>query len=184
MGVHASTTFLAAGQSANRRTQIRNFITQRPRVNVVTTGDPRIGPSDAAVEFVEFSDFFCPSCQRAAKMNAIILANHRQDALFVFKHFPLDTACNETIGRMVHPGACRVAAASECAHLQGKFWPFHDLVFEKGHDYNLDRLEDDIRAIGADVAADHTCMGTGEGMRAVKADIAEAGKIGVRQTPT
>lgn len=184
VGVHAATTFIAAGKSANRRTQIRNFVTQQRRVSVATTGDPTIGPPGAPVEFVEFSDFFCPSCQKAAKMNAIILANHRKDALFVFKHFPLDTACNETIGRMVHPGACRVAAASECAHLQGKFWPFHDLVFEKGHDYNLDRLEDDIRAIGADVAAYRTCMETGEGMRAVKEDIAEAGKINVRQTPT
>ena len=184
VGLHTATTFVAAGQSANRRTQIRNFIAQQPRVSVATTGDPKIGPPGAPVEFVEFSDFFCPSCQRASQMNTIILANHRQDALFVFKHFPLDTACNDTIGRMVHPGACRVAAASECAHLQGKFWPFHDLVFEKGHDYNLDRLEDDISAIGADVAAFRTCMETGQGMQAVKADIAEAGKIGVQSTPT
>ena len=57
-------------------------------------------------------------------------------------------------------------------------------MFEKGRDYNLDRIEDDIRAIGADVAVFRTCMETGEGMRAVKEDIAEASKIKVQSTPT
>ena len=181
---HLSTTFAARGSLASQRKQIQDFIAQQPRVRVETGGDPSDGPAGAPLELVEFSDFFCPSCQHASKMNAIVLATHRRDLRFVFKHYPLDTACNNKIHRMVHPGACRVAAASECAHLQGKFWPFHDVVFAKGHDYNLNQLEGDARRLGMDPTAFEACMASGQGMEAVTRDIEEAAKVNVQSTPT
>lgn len=184
VGVHAATTFVSRGSTAQVRQQIRNFVANQPRSRIETAGDPAIGPPGAPLELIEFSDFFCPACQRASKLNTVIIANHRQDARFVFKHYPLDTACNDRIGRMVHPGACRIAAASECAHLQGKFWPFHDRVFEAGRDYNLANLEGDVERLGMEVAAFRSCLESGQGMEAVRRDIAQAGTAGVQSTPT
>ena len=183
-GVHAATTFVTRSSPAQIRQQIRGFVANQSRVRVEVAGDPAIGPADAPLQLVEFSDFFCPACQRASKLNTVILASHRQDVRFIFKHYPLDTACNGKISRMVHPGACRVAAASECAHLQGKFWPFHDVVFAEGHRYNLNQLEGDVRRLGMDPAAFEACMASGQGMEAVKRDIEEAVKINVQSTPT
>jgi len=183
-GVHASTTFVSRGSAAQIRQQIRGFVATQTRVRVEMAGDPAIGPLDAPLQLVEFSDFFCPACQRASKLNTVILANHRQDVRFVFKHYPLDTACNDRIGRMVHAGACRLAAASECAHAQGKFWPFHDLVFELGRGYDLANLEGDAGRIGLDVAAFRTCLDSGQGMEAVRRDIEQAAAFGVQSTPT
>ncbi|MBI2104347.1 MAG: thioredoxin domain-containing protein [Candidatus Omnitrophica bacterium] len=181
---HLGTTYAAHGSLAGSRKQIQDFIAHQPRVRVETAGDPSVGPAGAPLELAEFSDFFCPSCQRAFQMNAIVLATHRRDLRFIFKHYPLDTACNGKISRMVHPGACRVAAASECAHLQGKFWPFHDVVFAEGHRYNLNRLESDVRRLGMDPTAFEACMASGQGMEAVKRDIEEAAKLNVQSTPT
>jgi len=183
-GVHAATLFVSRGTLGSMQRQLREFITKQPRVSVEVTGDPMLGTAGASLQIVEFSDFFCPACQRASKLNRIIMSNHRRDAVFVFKHYPLDMSCNAQISRMVHPGACQVAAASECVHLQGKFWPFHDLVFEGGPKYNAANLEGDVRRLGIDVAQFNACMSSGDGMAAVQRDIAEAGKAGVTSTPT
>ena len=183
-GVAASTTFVSRGSLGSVRKQMREFVSKQPRVSVEVTNDPTLGPSHAPLQIIEFSDFLCPACQRASKMNTIIVASHRRDAAFIFKHFPLDSSCNEKISRMVHPGACRVAAASECVHLQGKFWPFHDLIFEQGQPYNVVNLEGDVERLGVDMSQFRACMESGQGLEAVKRDIAEAGKIGVVSTPT
>jgi protein-disulfide isomerase len=77
-----------------------------------------------------------------------------------------------------------VAAAAECAHSQGRFWGFHDLIFERGGIYNIGHLERDAERLGLDMARFRACLQSGEGMEAVKRDIAEAVKIGVPSTPT
>ena len=184
LGVHAATLFVSQGAFGSLRKQMREFISKQPRVNVETAGDPTIGPANAPVRIIEFSDLLCPACQRASKLNQIILANHRRDLQFVFKHFPLDPTCNEKVTRMVHPGACQVAAASECVHLQGQFWRFHDLVFEKAQPYNAANLDGDLTRLGVDMPRFRACMDGRQGTEAVKRDIAEAGKIGVLSTPT
>ena len=186
MGLHVSTVFVSRGTLANARQQIKSFLIRQPRVAVESSGDPSTGPADAPLKLVEFSDFLCPACQRASKVNTIILANHRHDANFTFKNYPLDNTCNEYVSRAVHPGACQVAAAGECAYRQGKekFWSFHDLVFEKGHDYPLDNINGDMERIGVDLAAFRACMDGGQGMEAVKRDIAEGKKLGIQSTPT
>jgi len=184
VGLEAATTFLMQGIGGTNRQQIREFLSKQPRATIDVTGDPALGSPHAPLRIIEFSDFFCPACQRASKLNTIILASHRHDAVFVFKHFPLDTSCNSSIGRMVHAGACTVAAASECAHEQGKFWPFHDLVFEQGRAYQVAGLEADARRLGLDVATFKACLDSGRGMEAVKRDIADAAQWKVSSTPT
>ncbi len=184
VGLEAATLFVSQGSSATMRTQLREFISKQHPAHVDVSGDPMIGSPQAPLQIVEFSDFLCPACQRASKLNTIILASHRHDAAFIFKHYPLDMSCNNAIQRSVHAGACTVAAASECAHQQGKFWPFHDLVFEHGHDYQVAGIEEDVRRLGVDVAAFRACMESGQGMEAVKRDIAEGVKQGVSSTPT
>ena len=47
-----------------------------------------------------------------------------------FRHFPLDRACNPKIATPVHEAACLAAVAAECAGEQGKFWQYHNLLFD------------------------------------------------------
>ena len=187
--LHATSLFLVQGPAGSLKKQLQEFIQRQPRMNPDLTDQPALGPENAPIVLVEFSDFFCPSCQRAFQMNQIILPNHRQDVRFLFKHYPLDTTCNEKLPRAVHPGACQAAAAAECAYRQGRFWPVHDLMFQRAlaspqHQYTLATLDADMATLGLDVPRFRACMDSGEGMEAVKRDIADGQKLGVTSTPT
>ncbi len=97
-------------------------------VQLDTTGLPRLGPVDAPVVIVEFSDFECPFCSRfASEMHQVHLA-YPEDVVIYFSHFPLDASCNPASGTM-HPSACLGARATVCAQAQNKFWEMHDAVF-------------------------------------------------------
>jgi len=184
VGLHVATVFVAQGDRAVLRKQLHDFVANQPQVSVDTASDPAVGPVNAPLQLVEFSDLFCPVCQRASKFNTIMLAAHRDAIHFVFKHFPLDMNCNDTVTRSVHPGACLAAAATECAHQQGKFWPFHDRIFEKGHDYDPTNLSRDAVQLGLNTTQFERCMSSGAGMEAVKQDIAEGKRLGITSTPT
>lgn len=181
---HAAISFTAQGDRANMQKQMAQYIKNQRPASVATAGDPVLGSPDGSIQLVEFSDFLCPVCQRASKFNPILLAGRRRQAMFVFKHFPLDQACNAAVQRTLHPGACQIAAATECAHEQGKFWVFHDRVFRKGPGYKPAELDADARDLGLDTAAFRACMDSGRGMEAVKRDIEEAKRLQITSTPT
>ena len=185
VGTHAATSFIILGPAGALRKQLQEYVARQPaRGLVALDNDPMHGSPNAPIQMVEFSDFLCPACQRASKLDPIMLAGHRHDIALVFKNYPLDSSCNSAIHNNVHPGACRLAAAGECAHQQGKFWPFHDLVFVKGHEYKLDGLDHDVQQLGLDLTRFHACLESGQGLDAVKRDIEEAQKWQVTSTPT
>lgn len=79
------------------------------------------GAKNGKVTIVEFSDFECPYCIRAYPTIRQILSEYKNDVSLYYKHFPLV---------QIHPNAQKTAEASLCAGDQGKFWEFHDKVFE------------------------------------------------------
>ncbi|HEX7239027.1 MAG TPA: thioredoxin domain-containing protein [Longimicrobiaceae bacterium] len=79
----------------------------------------RIGPANAPLTVVAFSDFQCPFCGVLAKNLAELRRKHPGDVAVVFRHYPLGN----------HPHAVAAARASDCAAEQGRFEAFHDSVF-------------------------------------------------------
>ncbi len=182
--VHAAASYVLYGPPGSLRKQMTQFVERQPRHSVETSSDPHLGAPHGAMQMVEFSDFFCPSCQRASKLTPVLLSGHGDALTVIFKNFPLDQECNGSVSRTVHPQACRVAAAGECANEQGKFWPFHDLVFHETPPYAVTKLDSDVARIGLDVAAFRQCMDSGRGMEAVKRDVEQGMKLGIASTPT
>jgi protein-disulfide isomerase len=88
-----------------------------PQIPVGTS--PVRGPAEAWITVVEFSDFQCPYCATAQSTLATVLPEYGTDVRVVFKNYPLS----------FHSHARTIAIAAECAHAQGRFWQFHDLVF-------------------------------------------------------
>jgi len=87
--------------------------------------DHSLGDPHARVTVVEYADFECPSCKLAAPTLPLLLERYPNQIRFVFRHFPLEEA---------HPHALLAAEASEAAAAQGRFWAFHDVLFERqGH---------------------------------------------------
>lgn len=194
MAVGVGAAGVAAGQGVEQgftrgmleavRRQLTYYVQHEPRLTVDTASAPRRGAAGGAIQLVEFSDFLCSGCQQAAQFNAILLAGRRREVALFFKHFPLDAECNTTIRQTVHPGACRIAAATACAQEQGKFWEFHDLAFHRGPAYQAARLEIDAARLGLDLAAFRDCLASGRGLAVVKRDIADAERLQITSTPT
>ncbi len=94
------------------------------RVTVDPGRLPPIGDRDAQVVIVEFSDFECPFCRKYFIDTLPQLKKDYIDTgkvVIYYRHFPLD----------FHPLAKPFAQASECANEQGKFWEFHDKIFQE-----------------------------------------------------
>jgi len=89
------------------------------QLNVDNT--PMIGAANAKVTIVEFSDFQCPYCIRAYPTVEQVLKDYKNDVKFYFKQFPLT---------QLHPFAQKAAEASLCAADQGKFWEWHNKIFD------------------------------------------------------
>lgn len=94
---------------------------QAPVEVTITKTDHVLGASNAKVTIVEFSDFQCPFCGRFYPSVKQALSEYKDKIKFVYRHFPLES---------IHPNARPAAEASECAAEQGKFWEFHDKMFE------------------------------------------------------
>ena len=97
----------------------------------VLPSDPVIGPKDAPVSLVVFSDFLCPTCEMFATNFEHLLAYNNGKLNIVFKYFPLSTNCNPIAINDLHPLGCNAARAAHAAQQQGKFWEYHDLMFQE-----------------------------------------------------
>jgi predicted DsbA family dithiol-disulfide isomerase/uncharacterized membrane protein len=139
------------------------------------------GAPDAPVTIVEFSDFFCAHCARAYRDLKRVLARSPNDVRLVFHHFPLDTQCNPTIKQQVHAEACAAAVAAECAGREGKFWEYHDYLFEHGAALGHVAI---AAKLGLDVARFRECLGRDQAREAVEQDVNEGTRLGVESTPT
>lgn len=86
----------------------------------VSPETPVMGDPSAPVTIIEFSDFECPFCTRAADTVAQIREAYPDQVKIYFKQFPLVN---------IHPNAFKAAEASLCAAEQGKFEDYHDKLF-------------------------------------------------------
>jgi protein-disulfide isomerase/uncharacterized membrane protein len=156
---------------------------EQPIANLSAPDCPRQGPTDAAIAIVEFSDFQCPFCEQAFRdLREIRRAN--PDVSLTFRHFPLDATCNSHVVRSLHPDACLAACAAECANRQGRFWEYHDALFENHDSLERESLFRYARETRLDLAAFRTCLDDPTTRARVGADIAAARQVGVESTPT
>ena len=82
---------------------------------------PSTGVANPKVTIVEFSDFECPFCVRAYPTVEQVLKEYNDDVAFYFRQFPLT---------QIHKFAQKAAEASLCAADQGKFWEWHNKIFD------------------------------------------------------
>jgi protein-disulfide isomerase len=144
------------------------------RVTVSTTGAPARGGANAPVTIVEFSDFHCPFCKRVLPTLKALEERYGDKVRLVFRDLPLD---------QLHPGARKAHEAARCAHEQGKFWAYHDVLFENAPRSSADDLRGFARDVGLDVSKFDACVTSGRHREAVQKDIEEATRLGVNGTP-
>ena len=86
--------------------------------------DYRKGSDDAKVKIVEFADFQCPACATASQALRQMATEFGDQILVVFKNYPLDSSCNASMEKPMHPYSCKAATLARCAGSYGKFWDY------------------------------------------------------------
>ncbi|MBE3067032.1 MAG: DsbA family protein [Chloroflexi bacterium] len=149
--------------------------TEVQRVNVSTDGDPSIGPEDAPVTIVEFSDYQCPYCASWYQQTFDrLIANYPGQIRFVYRDLPLP----------MHPEAIPAAEAAHCAGEQDAYWKFHDALFSGQYDLGRAAYEQYAADLGLEPAAFTACLDDHRYQDEVRADAADATSLGLTGTPS
>jgi predicted DsbA family dithiol-disulfide isomerase len=143
-------------------------------VPVATAGAPEIGPKDAPITLVEFSDFQCPYCYLAAPQLKQVLKAYPTQIKLIFKEFPLE----------MHSQAAFAATAAVAAQMQGKFWEMHDALFAIHTDLSRQAVLALASAVGLDVKRFESDLDSPAVRRAITQDMEDGNQAGVMSTPT
>ncbi len=147
------------------------------RVNVSVDDDPYIGNPNAKVVIVEFSDFQCPYCRKfAIETLPKIIENYGDKIMFVYRDFPLE----------IHKLAFNASIAANCAREQGKFWEYHDILFERQAEWsnNASMFIKYAAELKLDVEAFKACLESGRYNEEIEKDFLDGLHAGVEGTPT
>ena len=140
----------------------------------ITKSDHVRGDFNAPVTLVEFSDFECPFCERHYPTMNQIIGNYKGKVRLVYKHFPLS----------FHPNAQKAAESSECAGEQGKFWEYHDKLFEnQPGGFSTDKFKQWAVELKLNAKKFNDCFDSGKYASKVQADSQEGAQKGVNGTP-
>lgn len=163
-----SKLYLASGKNKTIQTVTLDF-----SVPINIQGAPFLGPENAPVVVVAFSDFECPYCGTIGALFEEVMAKYPKEVKVVFKHFPL----------AMHKQARSAALASLAAHRQGKFWQYHDLLFENQKSLSEAKYPELAKKLGLDLDKFNKDYKALTSQQALERDMAEAQTAGVRGTP-
>lgn len=168
------TTLQATGAVAPSPVQPPAPVATGPIRAVDDKRDHILGPKNAKVTFVEYSDFQCPFCGDYAPTVKQVLANYSKDVRLVYRHLPL---------RSLHPQAASAAEASECANEQGKFWEFHDALFANQARLGPDLYTELAQTLKLNVRNFSDCVSAQKYASRVQEDENDALGAGINGTP-
>jgi len=140
-----------------------------------------LGNADAPITIYEYSDFQCPFCRRAAaevvpELDTQYLATGK--AKLIFKNFAF-----------LGDESTRAAEAGACASEQGKFWEYHNKLYEEQNGENKGAFKvENLKRFAGEIDLNQVDFDTCIDERRYAAKIAderdEAENRGVNSTPT
>jgi protein-disulfide isomerase len=149
----------------------------RPAAHQNAMGDP-----NAPVKIDEYSDFQCPACLSFYKGTEKLIADQYVAANKVYFVY-------HSMGAWIGPESAAATEAAYCAGDQGKFWDYHDMLFdnwtgENVGDFGNQRLQAFAGALGLNMDEFRSCFDNHKYASQVAQDRAEGEKLGVKATPT
>ena len=143
-------------------------------VEINVGNSPARGSADAPVTVAVWTDFQCPFCGRFADNLEAALENFTDEQVRVtVKAFPLG----------FHQQAHLAAQASLAANAQGKFFEYHDMLFENMRNLMRPDLERYAEELGLNMEQFRAALDDGTYAAQVDAEMAEGRAVGVTGTP-
>ncbi|MGE5527361.1 MAG: DsbA family protein [Methanosarcina sp.] len=133
------------------------------------------GEPGAPLQLVMFGDFQCPFCLGAQSILRRVRERLGDRLLFGFRHLPIPER---------HPLAPLAAEASEAAAAQGRFWEFHDALYEAQPRLSPELVFEVGAELGLDAERMRTEVDSGLYRPRVERDLASAEASGATGTPT
>ncbi|NMC46242.1 MAG: DsbA family protein [Chloroflexi bacterium] len=145
-------------------------------VGEISEGDnPAMGPQDAPITIIVFSDFQCPYCASADQLIKELMQEYPDQIRFVHRDFPLEE---------IHPDAFNAALAARCAGEQGKYWEMHDALFSNQGDLSIVAINGLVEMLGLDQAQFNNCFALRKYENRILVDVQTGEEYGVHATPT
>ena len=136
---------------------------------------PAKGPLNAPIFIIEYGDFECPFCKKASTALMSIAAQYPEAVRIEYRQFPLYSK---------HPNATLAGVASLCAHAQGKFWEYHDQLFEYQNNLTQAALMRYAMEVGLKMDTFQSCLVEKKTLPMVSEEFSAGLKDGVEGTPT
>ena len=160
------------------KTPVEIFFTKpaRPVFDVAVGTSPNSGAADAPVTIIEFSDFQCPFCSKAADTVNALKKKFGKKINVVFKQYPLP----------FHNDAKKAAMAALCANEQNTsfFWKMHDWMFANQKNLNPDAIKAEASKLGLKADDFNSCLDSNKFLAQINHEIEEGQRVGVKSTPT
>ncbi len=136
---------------------------------------PFLGPEDALVTIVEYTDYECVFCQRYYQnIFRTLMADYDGKIRYFVRHFPVPS---------IHPSSLRAAIAASCAEDQGLFWEYHDLLFSGGAGLTAEGLREGASLLGLEMDRFDECFASEEPLPSIQDGLELGVSYGVRGTP-
>jgi protein-disulfide isomerase len=159
------------------KARVRMYLKPPPiqRADVSINGAPFKGAEKASVTIVKFEDFECPFCKSVQPTLTAVLKKYDGKVRLVHKDLPLE---------QIHPHAQLAAEAARCAGEQGKFWDYHDALYQNAPKLGPAELKNYAKQVGLTATPFDQCLTSGKYKAVVQKDLSEGAKLGLTGTPS
>lgn len=143
-------------------------------LTAVQSTAPTLGEDEAPVTIAEFSDFQCPFCKNVSPLLARAEKEYPGKIRRVWIYVANPTQ---------HPQSENAAVAAACAANQGRFWEYHDKLFELQDSLGPAAYNQIAQSLNLDMQAFQTCLSERSTLETVRSHTQFAQRAGVTATP-
>ena len=135
---------------------------------------PPRGNPNASIKIIEFSDFQCPACKASHPIIDRIFQDYQGEIVLYYRNFPLT----------MHENSFIAAEAAECANEQGKFWEYHNILFENQDSLDKNNLKKYAKSLGLNEEQFNLCLDNEKYKGEILKDLSDAKELRLEGTPT
>ena len=156
------------------------FITKRPSLRemlagpIITDFDPGMGDRSAPITIVEFSDFECSYCYEQEPVLKKIMAAYKNKIRLIWKDYPVSDQNSISF---------QAAIAARCADEQGKFWAYHDFLFDNNKSLNSETYYEIANLLDLNIASFKKCLNSEKVRNLILDNIEEANALDINGVP-